>query len=262
MSYKINARHLVLDLMYASQQATVSIKRMLCAAQLLGISENSLRIAVTRLNQEQVIAAVARGRYQLVNKKFDSSVISLSKTPQMQLAEVWDHSYLMAYTGHLGRVDRTALAKREKTLHYYGFQPLEQNLYLRPNNLGLSLSALHQHMVQFGCEAALRLFQVNALEPMQAYSQLWQISRLNQQYHDTIQQIQAWFSTLPDLPLEQAAISSFHVGKAGIFTLRSDPLLPREWIDVAAREQCEKAVQRIEQQGLQLWEAVFDQYGV
>lgn len=51
MTYKLNARHLILDLLYVSQHATISIERMLCAAELLDISENGVRVAVTRLAQ-------------------------------------------------------------------------------------------------------------------------------------------------------------------------------------------------------------------
>ena len=67
MTYKLNARHLVLDLLYASHNSTVSIKQMLCAADLLGISD-SLRVAVARLNQDQIIQSVERGIYQLIEK--------------------------------------------------------------------------------------------------------------------------------------------------------------------------------------------------
>ena len=31
----------------------------------------------------------------------------------------WDGKYILVYTGALGRVDRTALSKREKALRYY-----------------------------------------------------------------------------------------------------------------------------------------------
>lgn len=262
MSYKINARHLVLDLMYASPHSTISIKRMLCAAQLLGISDNGIRVAVTRLCQENIIRAVERGVYQLVQKKFDSAFISLKKTPQMQFSECWEKGYLLAYSGHLGRVDRTALSKREKTFQYYGFKPIEQNLYVRPDNLGLTLSDLKQHMVKFGCEAELRLFKVSELDQGINIQALWDIKYLNQQYLATIQHIQNWFNALAKMNLQQAALSSFEVGKAGIFAMRSDPLLPSEWIDTHARQSCEEMVQKIEKEGILVWEKLFQQYGV
>ena len=64
MTYKLNARHLVLDLLYASKDSALSIRRILTAAELLGISENGIRVAVARLNQENVIQSVERVVYK------------------------------------------------------------------------------------------------------------------------------------------------------------------------------------------------------
>ena len=144
-------------LLYASQNSTASIKQMLCAADLLSISHNSLRVAVARLNQENIIQAVERGVYQLLEKKFDTSFISLNKHPNMQMATAWNGKYVLVYTGALGRVDRTALSKREKTLGYYGFQEMEQNVFIRPDNLMLSLTELKTAAIQFGLDPDARL---------------------------------------------------------------------------------------------------------
>ncbi len=79
--------------------------------------------------QENVIQAVERGMYQLTEKKFDTSFISLNKHPDMQTATAWNGKYVLVYTGTLGRVDRTALSKREKALRYYGFQELRAKCF-------------------------------------------------------------------------------------------------------------------------------------
>ena len=183
MTYKLNARHLILDLLYASKNSTLSIKRILTAAELLGISENGIRVAVARLNQENVIQAVERGVYQLLEKKFDTSFISLNKHPDMQTATTWNEKYVLVYTGALGRVDRTALSKREKALHYYGFQELEQNVFIRPDNLTLSLSTLKTAAIQFGLDSDARFFQVSQLESETEVRDLWDIEELHQTYN-------------------------------------------------------------------------------
>ena len=257
MNYKINARHLILDLLYASHDATASIKRILYAAHLLGISDNSVRVAVSRLNQENMIQTCERGIYQLVEKKFDTSVIRLIKSPKMQLMEQWDGVYYVIYTAHLGRVDRTALSKREKTLHYYGFKPLEQHLYLRPANLGLPQELLKEQMIQFGCEPEIRMFQATQFQSEAEIMRLWDIEALNMGYQQVIGTVQAWFEAYPNLALEQAAISAFYMAKKAIFNLRADPLLPNHWVNAEQRMQCEYATQQIEHKGQQLWQEVF-----
>lgn len=262
MTYKLNARHLVLDLLYASKNSTLTIKRILAAAELLGISDNGIRVAVARLNQENFIQAVERGVYQLLEKKFDTSFISLNKHPDMQTATTWNGKYVLVYTGTLGRVDRTALYKREKALRYYGFQELEQNVFIRPDNLTLNLSPLKTAVIQFGLDPDARFFQVSQLESETEVRDLWDIEELHQTYHAVQHAINDWFENHQNLTLAEAAKSAFYLGKSALFSLRADPLLPAEWIDTDARQQFELAVRKIEKQGQLLWQHYFKDQGV
>jgi len=262
MTYKLNARHLVLDLLYASKNSTLTIKRILAAAELLGISDNGIRVAVARLNQENFIQAVERGVYQLLEKKFDTSFISLNKHPDMQTATTWNGKYVLVYTGTLGRVDRTALYKREKALRYYGFQELEQNVFIRPDNLTLNLSPLKTAAIQFGLDPDARFFQVSQLESETEIRDLWDIEELHQTYHAVQHDINDWFENYQNLTLAEAAKSAFYLGKSALFSLRADPLLPAEWIDTDARQQFELAVRKIEKQGQLLWQHYFKDQGV
>ena len=262
MTYKINARHLILDLLYASPDTTTSIKRILCAAQILGISENGVRVAVTRLNQDNVIQTVGRGMYQLVEKKFDTTGISLNKTRNMHLSDHWNGQFILVYTGHLGRIDRTALAKREKALAYYGLKELEQNLFIRPDNLGLDFIEFKKNITQFGLDTEVHFFRVNQLENEEQIQQLWDIDDLNQKYYEMIQNIEQWFARADQLDLKDAAISALHIGKKGIFLLRSDPLLPEEWANVKIRKDCEIIVQKMEKKGQELWQKIFAEHQV
>src|SRR5690606_3052303 len=106
------------------KNSTLSIKRILATAELLGISDNGIRVAVARLNQENVIQAVERGLYQLLEKKFDTSFISLNKHPDMQTATTWNGKYVLVYTGAFGRIECTAVSKREKALLNCGYKEL------------------------------------------------------------------------------------------------------------------------------------------
>ncbi len=101
----------------------------------------------------------------------------------MQTATTWNGKYVLVYTGTLGRVDRTALSKREKALRYYGFQELEQNVFIRPDNLTLNLSPLKTAVIQFGLDPDARFFQVSQLESETEVRDLWDIEALHQTYH-------------------------------------------------------------------------------
>lgn len=262
MTYKLNARHLILDILYAAANNTASIKQLLCAAQLLGISDNGVRVAVTRLVSEHIIYAIERGMYGLHETKFDTTAVSLNKTSSIFIRETWQQDYIMVYTGALGRVDRSALHKREKTLRYYGFAELEQNLFIRPNNLSQHLIELKQAMVKFGIENEAHFFTVTEFEQADCLPSLWKIEDLNQGYIRRTEEIHAWYNTYPHLPLAEAAKTAFALGKKCLFQLRRDPLLPSEWIDCDARTQFEQTAIRMEQQGQQLWLQYFAENGI
>jgi len=180
----------------------------------------------------------------------------------MQTATTWNGKYVLVYTGTLGRVDRTALSKREKALRYYGFQELEQNVFIRPDNLTLNLSPLKTAVIQFGLDPDARFFQVSQLESETEVRDLWDIEALHQTYHAVQHDINDWFENYQNLTLADAAKSAFYLGKSALFSLRADPLLPAEWIDTDARQQFELAVRKIEKQGQLLWEHYFKDQGV
>ena len=261
MSTLLNARHLVLDLLYASKNHQISVKRMLCAAKLLGITENAVRVAITRLAQDQFIYCVSRGIYAMTYKKFNNDV-GLLKNPELYLSTEWDGSYILVSTGSLGRTDRSALAKREKALAYYGFRAIDSALYIRPNNLSPSILELKQLMVAFGLEASAQFFKVSQVESVRKVRELWNTAELIAGYHQASQSIQHWIAQAETLDLAAAAHSSFFVGKATILTLRHDPLLPAEWIDIQARSSLERDVRDMYQRGRQVWEQYFQMQNI
>ena len=57
----MNARDLIIDLLLGLQGREISIKQIIIAAKLFEISENSIRVAVTRLSSDGVIEAIELG---------------------------------------------------------------------------------------------------------------------------------------------------------------------------------------------------------
>ena len=57
---KHNARTLIIDLLLASGGQSLSVKQLVNAAQIFAISENSIRVAVTRLLKENKIESTER----------------------------------------------------------------------------------------------------------------------------------------------------------------------------------------------------------
>ena len=117
---KMNARDLIIDLLLGLQGREISIKQIIIAGKLFEISENSIRVAVTRLSGDGVIEAIERGVYQFTLQSHEWADVMLNRKNGIKQTKKWNQQYLAVFTGELGRVDRTALNRRERALKHFG----------------------------------------------------------------------------------------------------------------------------------------------
>lgn len=257
---KLNARHLITDLLLASEGQPVSIKQMILAAKLFGLSENGIRVAVTRLSSEGVIVAVERGVYQLSEQSHEWANVMLNRRTGLRETKVWNQQYLAVLTGTLGRVDRTALKRRERALKHYGFRELEQGVFIRPDNLAASFEDILKNLKTAGLEPEAKMCQISYFDQVTAgmIKKLWATETLNKNYEKYSHIIQHWLSRVPALGLEDAARESLLLGRQTISLLMKDPLLPEPFINIEARNQFAADVQQLDQVGQQLWQQLHE----
>lgn len=258
-SAKINARHLIIDLLMASGGRPVSVRQLLLAAGLFDLSENSVRVAVTRLSSDGMIESAGRGKYQFTPLWQVWANDMFERKQGIRAIKSWNQDYLAVFTGALGRVDRTALKRRERALHQYGFRVLETGLFIRPDNLAESLDETFGRLILNGLEAGANLFRISQLDysSEQKVARLWQDESLNQTYTSISQNIQAWLARVDYGDIEQAARESLLLGREAIPLLMNDPLLPPPFIDESAREQFARDVQQLDQVGQRLWQKFY-----
>ncbi len=133
------------------------------AAKLFNLSENGIRVATTRLLNEGMIESVERGIYQLSPSTKDWAKVILNRKTGIKQTKEWQQHYLAVFTGTLGRIDRTALKKRERVLRQFGFKELETGIYIRPDNLAYSFEKTCEELVLAGLEkeAKIVLFSIS-----------------------------------------------------------------------------------------------------
>lgn len=158
---KMNARDLIIDLLLGLQGREISIKQIIIAAKLFEISENSIRVAVTRLSGDGVIEAIERGIYQFTVQSHEWANVMLNRKNGIKQTKKWTHQYLAVFTGELGRVDRTALNRRERALKHFGFKELEQGIYIRPDNLAITFDHLFSELKASGLEMTAKICQIS-----------------------------------------------------------------------------------------------------
>lgn len=258
---KINARTLITDLLLASEGKVISIKEMILAAKLFGLSENGIRVAVTRLASEGVIVAAERGVYQLSDQSHEWANVMLNRSAKgLKETKEWSQHYLCVFTGMLGRVDRTALKRRERALKHFGFRELEQGVFIRPDNLVFTLEEILTQMKSVGLEPKAKMCYISSFDQVTEtkIKALWSTETLNKNYEKYSHIIQHWLTRLPALGLEDAARESLLLGRQTISLLMNDPLLPETFVNVEARNQFAHDVKKLDEVGQLLWQQLHE----
>ncbi len=255
MVVKNNARTLVMDLLFADPHATVTIRQFLQAGALFDINENNIRVALTRLSSDQLIKSVKRGEYSLTSKAKEISEPIAHRSNSPRQVRPWTGHYLAVHTGLLGRSDRGALTKRERTLHLNGFREFQPDLFIRPDNLAEDLESTRKRLVATGLDKRAPVFIIQTIDQdhQKAITRIWDKKALEQKYQKMSKRIQVWLAQVDMLELDVAARESLLIGREAIPMMMTDPLLPEPFVDTALQETFFNDVIHLNRVGHELW---------
>lgn len=253
-----NPKTLILNLLQANDGAPLSAAEAVRACALFGIRENSVRVALVRLGAAGLITSSGRGAYQLGPQAAGLAQELSSWRHQASRVCDWDGSWLMVSTACLGRSDRAALRTRQRALALMGFQPLDEALYVRPNNLIDRADGVRRRLCKLGLEAAAPVFRALDLdEALDARARrLWDGQALNAAYVRTRQQLAAWLKDADQLEPEVAARESYLLGNDAIRQLVFDPLLPEPLVDAGARRAFIDTLLAFDEAGHRIWQTL------
>lgn len=254
---KLNARHLILDLLLASTHHQVSVREAITACGIFAISENSVRVALVRLSTDGLVQAAGRGHYRLGPQAMDLAGDVATWRSAEQRVRPWSGDWLTVFSASLGRSNRTALKHRERALQMLGFRELEQGLHVRPNNIEHDIAAVRQRLHTLGLEPEARLFVSSHWADDERLRGLWDGSELNARYRRLRQELETWMLQAHELDADTAARESFLIGGNAIRHIVFDPLLPEPLVDVAARLEFIATVRKFDQLGHHLWQTLY-----
>lgn len=248
----------ILNLLLAANGEPLHASDAVTSCQLFGIRENSVRVALARLNAAGLIESVGRGAYRLGPQAASLAADVASWRLAEQRVCDWDRAWLVVSTAGLRRSDRSALRQRERALALAGFQALASDLHVRPDNLVGHAEAARQRLRQLGLEAEALVFVARdfAADVDQAARQLWATRHLDAGYTQTRQRLDAWLAGADRLDLEAAARESYVLGNEAIRQLVFDPLLPDPLVDTQARRAFRQAVLDFDAAGHRIWQSL------
>lgn len=256
-----NPKHLILNLLLAADQNTLSSREAVGSCKLFGIRENNVRVALVRLSASGLVEAAARGSYRLGPQAATLAAdISQWRHAEQRVCE-WQGHWLVVSAGGLSRSDRVALRARERALAMNGFRLLDSHLYVRPDNLKGGADAARDRLYKLGLDMDAPVFSACGLDAQREHAarKLWNGEVLNASYRQTRLKLQAWQQGAHLLDLETAARECFLQGNDAIRQLVYDPLLPEPLVDAKERRAFTSAVQAYDQVGRDIWKRMLAQ---
>lgn len=255
---KPSAKRIVLELLSANDEHEGSAASLIRAAGLLGVSENSVRVTLTRLVAAGTLDLTGRGLYRLGRA---TQAITRQVTSWRELEKQvrrWDGGWACVHHSELSRTDRPAVRRRERALRLLGFRPLARGLEIRPDNLDGGIEVLRERLLALGVEDSAAIFRATDYDDAtEARARaLWDADKLSASYHHTTERIERWLVAVGALAPRAAAREAFFFGGDVLRKILFDPRLPEPLVDVAARRAMVDAAKRLDTAGRRLWSQI------
>jgi phenylacetic acid degradation operon negative regulatory protein len=257
------ARSLTLDLLSSLRGGSLPAAALVAAAELFGIEENALRVALTRLVASERIARDERGRYRLgaAAEAVDRRVLGARRAEERTVR--WQGGWWLVHAGALGSARSAGRRQRAQALRLLGFASLVPGLAVRPDNLRTTLPALRDELVALGVERDARFVRASELDADSdaRARRLWRHEALGTRYRQLLDELAASEARLGTLPEAAAMVESFLVGGRVIRALALDPLLPEPLAPEALRRELAHALRRYDRAGRRAWAGFMARHG-
>lgn len=249
------AGSLVLDLLSAVDGQVVPVRALVRSAELFGITENNLRVALARLVADGKVERNERGSYGLsaAARPVQRRVTAWSRMDERVVA--WRGGWVAAHVAGLPKGARARAKRHRRALGFAGMRELSSGLYVRPDNLQGGVSTVRAELVELGMEAGAlvcALSELDAATEARART-LWDADSLDDEYLEMTARLAKSGAEVDAVPLEQAVVECFLLGGRAIRQLAYDPLLPEPIVRPALRRALVEEMRRYDRAGRRIW---------
>jgi phenylacetic acid degradation operon negative regulatory protein len=253
------AKGLIQTLLLAAEGDAFPARQLVAAGALFGISENNIRVALVRLQNETLAETVGRGSYTLGEgaRKLGQAVSAWREIEQRMAA--WNGQYIAAHVAALPRSDRSALARRDRALRMLGFREVSKGLLVRPDNLVGGVQACRTQLETLGLDDEAMVFgmQSPCHRLTERTQELWGLSQLSTAYRQDSERLRQWMLGAEAMAPDQSAREAYLLDRIAVRQVVWDPLLPAEWVDAPARAAFFATVRDFDAAGRALWQRFF-----
>ncbi len=251
----IKPKQLVLTMLGANPDGRLTVNRLIEAGRLFGIEPAALRVSLGRLVKQGLLVSPTRGTYEAaaqvhaLNKRLRSW-----RTVEDVLTD-WTGAWLIAHVSHLGRADKTQLARRERALRLFGFREDESGVWIRPANLVDPLQKTAARLQDIGLEAESLLISATDVSGPDDFdpAKLWDRAKIETGYQDLIGAMDDVSRHAKDTAIEDLARKTLLLGDQVIKHINLDPLLPKELVDTRLRRKLIERRIKFDELGIKTW---------
>jgi phenylacetic acid degradation operon negative regulatory protein len=260
MKRPTSATRIALALLGASRGRALSATVLVGAADLLGVSGNAMRVALSRLAASGDVVLEERGSYALSPARLGA--VARVRTFRTGFASrlAWQGRFLGVLTADLPRRNAALVARRERALDLAGFRHFAHGLWARPDNLEGGRAVVSAHLVRLGLEDDAEVLEVT-LDGAQVkrLERAWNVAVDATRATALRERIEKFIASVPGKALRKVAAESFWLGDEVLRFLARDALLPETMADPAPRRELAEAMRTLDERGHAVWQALLQE---
>ena len=246
---------IALALLGAARDEPLTTPMLIGAAELLHLSPNAMRIALSRLTSRGDVITKGRGAYALSRSR--KAAYAHARRYRTEQRAPWRGGFVGVLTADLPRRNATLVRRRERALDLVGFRPLTHGLFLRPDNLERSGVGEQLHRLGLDRTAEIIGLTLDARQTEKA-QRAWPVKADQHRAIALTRKVRALLPLLSHRPPREAAAQSFFLGDEVLRFLARDPLLPEQWADPKPRRVLAELMTELDERGQHVWRSLLE----
>jgi phenylacetic acid degradation operon negative regulatory protein len=228
--------------------------------ELLGVSPNAMRIALSRLASSGDVVLEARGQYALSEARLRAVAHVRTFRTGFAARVHWKGGFIGVLTADLSRRNPSLVRRRERALELVGLRAHRHGLYVRPDNLEGGRAVVAAHLSRLGLDDEAHVIGVT-LDAAQAR----EVEALYAVHTDTSRatalesKVQKLLGSFAARPRDELAVKSFFLGDEVLRFLARDPLLPESMADPAPRRALADSMSILDEKAYALWRGIVNE---
>lgn len=262
MARPTSANRIALALLGAARGRSLSAPMFVGAGEILGVSGNAMRVALSRLSTSGDLVTEERGRYALAPSRRGAVAHVRTYRTGFAARVSWSGGFIGVLTAELPRKNAALVNRRQRALELSGFREFRHGLWVRPDNLEGGRAAIAAHLARLGLDDAAEVIEVRFdASQLKQVEKAWAVSADATRANALTTRVQRLVASMAKRPIHTVAAQSFWLGDEVLRFLARDPLLPASIADPEPRRRLADAMSTLDERGYATWQSLLEELG-